>query len=276
MLSRKPDLAVEQSPLIWSRTPEFSLTYNGYSVAIPYVEYYLNDVIFAVRKKIADEHPQLCAELDIFLRQEAVHSQLHKRFNKHMFDNGHTALGPLVERLGAQLKEQRNSRSLAFNVAYCAGFESIATYAAKYLYERCNELFEDAAPGGANLLLWHVAEEFEHRSVCHDAFMAISGSYRIRIRGLLHAFFHVGGTFMAAERIVLAEYHKGLSSREKRLSLRRSRKLFWRQLCYVAPRMLVILLPGYDPARLQMPANIARALQFFESPAAIDERVPLS
>ena len=56
----------------------------------------------------------------------------------------------------------RAKRSLAFNVGYCGGFENAATFSSKYLLERCDSDFAGADPGGANLFLWHVAEEFEH------------------------------------------------------------------------------------------------------------------
>jgi hypothetical protein len=35
---RATDIRTDEGPLVWSRVPEFSIAYNGYSVVIPYVE----------------------------------------------------------------------------------------------------------------------------------------------------------------------------------------------------------------------------------------------
>jgi predicted metal-dependent hydrolase len=272
---REPDISPQSGSLVWSKVPEFSLAYNGYSVVIPYVEYYLNAVMKRVRQQYAATNPGLGAELAVFIKQETNHSRYHIRFNQRMFDAGIEGLKPLVDRLVSDLKLQLQTKSLAFNVAYCAGFESIATYDSRYIYEQCDELFEGADPHGANLLLWHVAEEFEHRCVCHDAFRAVSGNYVTRIHGLFYAFWHVGGAFVRAEQLVLDHHIKDLPESERRESLRRSKSLFWRQLRYVAPRMLKILLPWYDPGRLRVPRRIQAALDLFRSGDPITQRIPL-
>jgi uncharacterized protein len=165
----------------------------------------------------------------------------------------------------AELKKQRERRSLAFNVGYCVGFESIATFACRYLYEQCDEFFQEADPHGANLLLWHVAEEFEHRSVCHDAFRHVSGNYFIRVGALLYAFWHVWGAFKRAGDLVLEHHNRELPLEQRKASERRSAAIFRRQMLYLVPRMLRILVPYYDPAKLPGSPRIQAALQTYES-----------
>jgi uncharacterized protein len=275
MLARSPNIQPEQGELVWSKIPEFAMAYNGYSVVIPYVEHYLNKVMREVKDNHCADNPSLAGDLGVFIQQEAAHARTHVQFNKRMYEAGYEGLKPLVEQLVAELKEQREKRSLAFNTAYCAGFESIATYDSRYLFEECDEYFEGADPHGANLLLWHVAEEFEHRAVCHNAFAAVSGNYFMRIYGLLYAFWHVGGTFVRAEQLILEHHFKGMTEQERRRSSARSKSLFWRQLRYVAPRMLRIFLPGYNPARLKFPPRMKAALEFFQSADPISQRFRL-
>lgn len=269
---RAPDIQPEEGPLIWSKIPEFSMAYNGYSVVIPYVEYYLNKVMNRVRQECCADKPELKGALTAFVRQEINHARYHVRYNQRMFD-AVAELKPLIDQLVAELKLQRETKSLAFNAAYCAGFESIATFDSVYLHEQCDQYFAGADPHGANLLLWHVAEEFEHRTVCHDAFDAVSGNYFTRIHGLLYAFWHIGGTFMRAEDIVWKHYTRDLSAAEKKASSRLSKSLFWRQLRYVAPRMLRILLPWYNPAQVAVPPRIQAALEFYQAAGPIAQRV---
>jgi predicted metal-dependent hydrolase len=272
---RAPGIQLGEGRLLWSKVPEFAMAYNAYSVVIPYVEYYLNNVMNRVRLEHCADNPELKDQIGIFVKQEINHSRYHVEFNKRMFDEGIEGLQPLIEQLIADLKQQREQRSLAFNAAYCAGFESIATFDSKYLYEECDAMFDGADAHGANLLLWHVAEEFEHRTVCHDAFHAVSGRYFERLHGLLYAFWHVGGAFLRAEALVLKHYTKDLPEAERKASIRRSKALFWRQLRYVAPRMLRIFLPGYNPAQVEMSARIQAGLDFFHSTAPITQRVQL-
>jgi predicted metal-dependent hydrolase len=275
MIARKPDIRPDAGPLIWSRIPEFAITFNSYSVVIPYVEYYLNGVMGEVMANHCHDDPELREQLGIFIKQETYHSQFHHRFNKRMFDAGIGGLRELVETVQSELATLRQRRSLAFNAAYCAGFESIATYDARYLYEECDALFDGADPHGANLLLWHVAEEFEHRAICHEAFNAVSGNYFIRLCGLGYAFWHIGGTFLKAERLVHDHFLSGMSEAERRQSRRRAKRIFWRQMRYLAPRMLKILVPGYNPARLDTPDRIAAGLAFYRTTGPIAHH-PLS
>jgi uncharacterized protein len=276
MHPRAPGIELNAGELIWSKIPEFAMAYNGYSVVIPYVEHYLNTVMTQARNEHCGDNPALAEELAVFIKQETYHARYHMRFNQRMLDAGYNGLKELIDLVVSDLKQLREKRSLAFNLAYCAGFESIATYDAKYIWTRCDRYFKDAEPTGANLLLWHVAEEFEHRAVCHDAFMQVSGNYFTRIHGLVYAFMHIGGYFMRAEKLILQHHWQEMTKAERKASEKRSRKLFWRQIRYVAPRMLKIFLPGYNPAKLKVPGRIQKGLEFFNNSDRIATRVSLT
>jgi predicted metal-dependent hydrolase len=175
-------------------------------------------------------------------------------------------LKPLLRQVSNELQSIRSRHSLAFNAAYCAGFENSATFSAAYLMGPGLPLFEDADPAGANLILWHVAEEFEHRAVCHEAFHAVSSSYFLRIWGLAYAFVHVNYAFKRAGEVVFRIHRQGMSPAEVRASKRRFRKFLLGQLGYMVPRMLQLLHPRFDPAKLAVPAAIGAALDYFAGP----------
>src|SRR5262245_55842916 len=132
--SRVPDIGPEDGDFVWSRVPEFSLAYNGYSVMIPSVEYFLNNVMRQVAETCVERDPVFREVLLAFIRQEANHSRIHNRYNKRIYAMGIEGLEPLVKEFADHLTMLRDTRSLAFNAAYCAGFESVATYAAVYLF----------------------------------------------------------------------------------------------------------------------------------------------
>src|SRR5215475_6596217 len=127
MYVRTPAIRPDEGPLVWSKVREFSIAYCGYSAVIPYVEYYLNSIMSQVRREYCADKPELKQALDTFIKQETWHSKYHARFNDRLFEEGIEGLKPLIDRMVSELKTQRETRSLAFNAAYCAGFESIAT-----------------------------------------------------------------------------------------------------------------------------------------------------
>jgi uncharacterized protein len=270
MRVRTPKITLNAGPLLWSKTPEFAMTYVGASIVIPYVEFFLNSVMKQVAAEHGADHPQLKSDLAIFIKQEAAHAKYHHQFNRRVFDEI-PGLRAIADSMTADLKAMRDKHSIAFCAAYCAGFESIATYDAKYLYEHCDEFFADADPHGANLLLWHVAEEFEHRAVCLQAYRAVSGNYFRRVFGALYAFWHVGGAFLRAEKIVHEHFATGMSPCDREASWKRSKRLFRRHMRHLVPGILRVLVPGYDATKVAVPPKIDAALKFFESAESILE-----
>lgn len=265
LTARKPDFASPDATVNWSPVPEFAHINNGASVLIPYVEHYLNNVMNEVRAQHCADNPELAREIDEFIKQETVHARYHIAFNKQMFEAGYDGLKPLIDRTVQELQVMRKQRSLAFNVAYCAGFETTATFSARYALEACDAFFKGADSYGANLFQWHVAEEFEHRATCHRALHAVGGGYLIRMAGLAYSFWHINRIFNAAGRIVFARYREGMTPAEMRLSKRVQRRLVVRQMAYLLPRMLRLLNPRYDPQKLHVSDNIRRALEFYKS-----------
>jgi uncharacterized protein len=271
MILRKPKLSSTADTVIWSQVPEFSLYWNGASAVIPYVEFYLNNVMNEVRTLYGPANPKLKAELDIFISQERNHAQYHVAFNKRLYETGFEALKPLIETITNELKTMRETRSLAFNAAYCAGFENAATFSSKYLLEECDSEFTGADAGGANLFLWHVAEEFEHRSVCHDTLMSVSGSYFMRVAGAAYAFWHINHCFARAAAIIFDVYRKDMTEEERKASTKIVRQIKRKQTIYTLPRTFMLLNPFFDPARIKPSRKIQAALDFFASDVPIDE-----
>lgn len=269
LVARTPELDLDKAAIIWSRLPEFALFFNATSAAIPNVEHFLNNVINEVRLTVEARDPLLARELEVFIRQESNHTAYHNRFNKRLFDAGYADLKPVLRQISAELRDLRKTRSLAFCTAYCAGFENAATFSAQYLLEGCADMFDGAEPNGANLMLWHVAEEFEHRSVCHDAFHAVSGNYFLRIWGLLYAFWHINYSFARCRKVILAAYREGMDETQKRQSRARHRKVVLRQALHMLPRTLRLLSPWFHPRKLPVTPGVARALALFSQPGLV-------
>lgn len=271
MILRKPDIGTGSNRVVWSRVPEFANYWNGASAVIPYVEFYLNSVMNEVRQMVAADNPALKEHLDLFIAQERNHAQYHVKFNKRLFAAGFSALKPLIDTIVGELRTLRETRSLAFNVAYCAGFENAATFSSRYLLEECDADFAGADGEGANLFLWHVAEEFEHRAVCHQALHAVSDSYFMRIAGVTYAFWHINHSFARAAKVIFAVVRADMSPAERKASQRIVRAIRLRQFRYTLPRILLLLNPRFDPARIASTPRIDAALEYFRRPGPLRE-----
>ena len=155
-------------PLAWSPNAEFAAITNSGSPLTSAVEPYLNIVMSRVRDALPDSRAELKQQIDIFIRQEAYHYRLHDSFNRELYAAGYPGLKELADQLRADLKEMLEQRSLVWNLAYCTAFENLATFMAKFWFGMADDLLEGADPRGVALWKWHMAEEFEHRTVCHE------------------------------------------------------------------------------------------------------------
>ncbi|GLR67151.1 hypothetical protein GCM10010909_18320 [Acidocella aquatica] len=269
---RRPGIAFERgvTPILWSRDHEFAQFLNGVSVIIAPIEHLLNNVANEVRTKHCENNPALKEELELFIKQETNHTLYHNRFNKLLLDAGYD-IKPVIAKVTAELKEMRDKKSLAFCAAYCAGFENTATFTAKYVYEQCDKYFEGAEPSGANLWLWHISEEFEHRTSCHEAFNAVSGSYFLRIWGFLYSFWHVNHCFWRGTAVLLRKDRETMTASQRWASRFNQARNIARQFSWAIPRMLQLLSPAFDPAKMPIPPRIQAALDFFKTTDPINE-----
>ena len=273
MLVRKPEiLGSKPDDVIWSVEPEVALVFNAMSAVIPHVEHYLNNVIAEVRRNHCGDDPELARVLDDFIGQETEHSRLHMLFNRWLFEAGYEDLKPILKSVIEDYRKLRSEKaSVQFHAAYCAGFENSATFSAKYILGPGLKHFRGASSAGANLILWHVAEEFEHRAVCHDAFNKVSGNYFLRIWGLLYAFWHIMSAFKRAADVMFRVYRKDMTKAEKKASNRRLRKFLLGMFGYMLPRMLVLFSPGFDPSKMKVSDDIQDALDYFTAQGPISK-----
>jgi predicted metal-dependent hydrolase len=234
---------------IWNPArPEFSHVVNAGSLAMPYLEPYLIDTMRQARARTRD--PELIAEIDLYVGQEAAHFRQHQLFNKRLADLGYASVPKTEALLKQDYQRLGRDRSFAFNLAYAEGFEAMALAIGHMLIEDRVHLFGDGDPAVASLILWHFVEEIEHKCATYDVFKALDGRYRWRIWGLVYATVHIMARARHGYRALMIE--DGLwSDWRARLALY---ALLLRIFARLTPRLLRIMLPGYDPRRVADPA----------------------
>lgn len=246
--------------------PEWSHMVNGASLSMPYLEPFLIKNLREAQDFITDE--DLLADLRGFIGQEAQHYTNHRRYNEMLKSNGYPELAAVEESM-AEGYAQLSKRSLAWRLAYSAGFETMTMGLTEWLISNRDELFGDADPVVTSLILWHMVEETEHKSVAFDVFQAVSGSFLLRALGLVYGSLHVG--FLARRG------YRAMLKRDGRWNQWRSRLALWRMVgkffLNVGPAMLRGLKPNHHPDETTDPLWVA---QWSSAYAALDSsQLPL-
>ncbi len=243
--------------------PEWSALLNGLSLTMPYLEPFLIRTIREAAEQIEDA--DLTDEVRSFVEQEAQHFSQHRKFNELIKSKGYTVLAELEEEMEAYYQKLDGS-SLQKRMAYTSGFETMTIGLTRFLVNRRRWLFKGADPRVASLMLWHIVEEAEHKSVAVDAYRAVCPGYRAWAFGLFHGTFHVLSMSIRGAVTMLA--HDGRFNLVSKLRLAGLVASFlWTWL----PVLLRSLLPGHHPDHIEDPLWVHQWISEYET----SEGVPL-
>lgn len=220
--------------------PEFSHVASAFMAALPLLEPYFIHNVREGAKHVSD--PALREQVEGFVAQEARHAQQHRRFND-LLAQRYPELPRLERQIRERLDHSKRHHSLAFRLAYTAGYEAITYHLVCMMMEQRARWFRNADPNVLALLGWHAAEEVEHKSVAYDLFQAVSGSYWLRAHGLYAAFVNT-----IRELRVMTRYFLEVDGLlPQRASRRRLLGLRITLLTRLVPRFLAYLKPRYSP-----------------------------
>ena len=235
-------------PPLWNpEQHEWSHMVNGASLTMPYLEPFLNRTMREAMAAIDD--PDLREDIDGFVRQEAQHYTNHRRYNETLKANGYPELAEVEASFEADYAALEK-RSLQWRLAYSAGFETMTMGITEWLINDRAALFTGADPTVTSLVLWHMVEETEHKSVAFDVYQSVSGRYWLRLAGLLWGSLHVG---LMSRRAYIAMLKKDGQWRNFRSRLR-----LWKMVCRffvkAGAAMLDATRPTYHPDKRADPA----------------------
>jgi uncharacterized protein len=257
MIARNPRITFENALPHWAANHAFAQITNAGSTSLPYVETYLNKVVARAAQVIDD--PKLKQDIALFAAQEGNHYRQHRIFNKLLYGR-YPGLQALENGLGRDYERMLADLSLTTNAAYCEGFECLGIIHAEFFFERIDDLLQGADTRLVRLWKWHLAEEFEHRTVCYDVHYALGGGYVARVRGFLRALRHLGRYGKSVSAYLLRVDRCGMSGAERRRSVRLEKRYRARLLRFALPRLLYVLSPFYDPRAKRAPRGAAELL----------------
>src|SRR5690606_28715712 len=149
-------------------------------------------------------------------------------------------------------------------LAYSEGFEAMGSSSAEVFFTELDDYLEGADESAAALWKWHLAEEFEHRSVCYDVYKPLYGhglrSYLYRLYGFVYAVAHIGSHVKRVNAYLLGQDRRNLSETEQASSVERQQQVKRRIARASLPRLLKVFSPFYDPACKRAPLGMAQYL----------------
>lgn len=260
---RKVRLDFTDSEARWNpRHEQFAYLVNAISTLLPYLERFLVDCVDGAIDDVPESMTQLRQEMADFCYQERRHNANHVLFNRMIARSGYAdALAAGERRLDRYYTELR-SRDDRFGLAWCEGFETVAPFVGVFMFEHGEEfgLSDWSDPTNA-LWLWHMSEEFEHRTVCNEAYEELHGHYPTRIRGLWSATTHLFVYSVPLAWRMAQQDWADLPRRQRLRNQRRFASMLVRLSAYIAPRLIGrAMRPGYDPAGMTPPAGMQELL----------------
>ena len=169
-------------PRYWfNGNPVVTHNFNGYNLMFPEFERFFVRSVSYFRTHIKD--PELLQQIHGFSAQEIKHAQAHQDYFRVLQRQGYHFRGflKLYSRYVGWLEKHTSPR---LRLALTAATEHYTASIAGILVSH-PEIFEDVCAPMKKLLVWHSAEEIEHRSVAFDVMQAVGIGYRTRMIAFL-------------------------------------------------------------------------------------------
>ncbi len=185
---RSPRISFADVPRRWlAGDPIATHLVNAINLLFPLGERFFVRSVHRFADELDD--PQLEARVRGFAKQEGHHARSHEELFAVLEAQGFdlTRFLKVYQRVCYDWVERASPRKL--RLATTAASEHFTALLARDVIE--NRIFDSAAPAVRKLLLWHAAEELEHKSVAFDVLQAVAPGWGWRAAGLA-----VGGSLL--------------------------------------------------------------------------------
>ena len=272
MKVRHPNFDFSDLDPHWCDNPEQAQMINAGNIIPAYIEPFLIRVLRKARQEldsVADA--ELIADMEIFNKQEAQHLKMHASVLNMLRANGYEDMRPIEEAYIADFERFLNKKSLRWLLAYCEGFEAFGSNTAeKWVDGAVASDIPGADPLVVELFRWHLAEEYEHRTVCsrlykrlgHDGGPVIA--YFRRLYGLFYAAIHMAKYSNRLQKFLIEKDREKMTAEERAASEARLKVAKKAAKAMPSLRNFVrILSPRYDPQSTPAPKFLDAALQAY-------------
>jgi predicted metal-dependent hydrolase len=273
MQVRTPNWDFSKVRAHWARDHEFAQIQNAASTIPAYIEPYLVKVMVKAKAALDPKNERLHRELAVFIKQEMQHCKQHLRFNEALRDSGYPEILRIEKKYESDYNEFLEKKSLRFNCAYSEGFEAMSAVGVTAFFEEFDDYFAGADPEPVEMWKWHLAEEYEHRTVAHEVYHALFGknklvAYVYRVWAFFYAVRHIRAHQERVLECLLEKDRRGMTAEQIAASQARVamvRKTFNRR---AGEHLRQIVSPFYDPANRAAPRGVEAYLSRYAPQAA--------
>ena len=233
---------------------------NGINLLFPLGERFFVRAVRHFADRIDD--PELQQQVKGFVGQEVRHGLEHERFFEVLEAQGYDirTFLRIYERIAFDGLEKLFSPKMGLSVT--VALEHFTATLAEGALTR--DFLQHAHPTMRDLLLWHAAEELEHKAVAFDVLKQVDDSYALRIAGLLMASATLVPFWFSAA-VMLMHQDRDVSLPLLLADRRRVRQVERKDGGRLAAAFVEYLRPGFHPNDRD-DGHLARA--FFEAYSA--------
>ncbi|MCC6644706.1 MAG: metal-dependent hydrolase [Polyangiaceae bacterium] len=179
----------------------FTHVSNGVNLLFPAGERFFVRSVRHFEARLDD--PRLRAEVRAFYGQEGSHTKAHEDVIERLREQGYEVDRFLrfYEWLAYGVIERLSTPAL--RLAATAAAEHFTAIMAEDALER--RVLDAAHPAMRELLLWHAAEEIEHRAVAFDVLAQVAPGYLTRMGGLAYATVTLAGFWALGTAMLLRQ-----------------------------------------------------------------------
>lgn len=266
MRVRQPSIDFSEVVPRWTTNGEFAQSFNALSTVPAYIEPYLISVMRKAKEKLGPGDEELLADIEIFIKQEAQHFKLHRAYNQRLREvGGYDGVLPLEQRYEADYDRFLAKRPLRFNVGYTEGFEAIGSAGAEFWVDYAQKVLGQVDPATLELWSWHLAEEYEHRTVCHRLYHRLYGGgptkgYVTRILTFLYSVWHIEAHTTRVMNHLVAQDQRAMTPEDAAASAARAKEVTRNRRKNLWTTVKRVARPSYDPATLPPPRRLEQVL----------------
>ena len=260
MQVRHPDFDLSTSTPHWGDHAEAVTVVNAGGIIPGAIEGYMIRLMHRVKRELDPVGDSaLLADIEVFNKQEGQHLRVHNAYLEMLRVGGYPRIREFEADFAADLDRFLATESLAWNLGYSEGFESTgAAMASAWVDGAIQELCGDHGSVPMEIWRWHLAEEFEHRSVVHDVLHRLFGpdeALALRTAGSDFGRDHFGNHTAAAAAYMFEIDRADLAPAELAESIERETDA-WIGLGLAAGDGLQwVYRPDYDPSTIAAPLD---------------------
>jgi predicted metal-dependent hydrolase len=233
---------------------------NAINLFFPEGERFFVRSVRRFEKEIQD--PELRAQIRHFYAQEVRHAHAHERWFDSLREQGYPIDG-MVKAVTRVLKDRRpNHPELALSIT--VALEHYTAVMADLVYT--DPFFARMDPAMRSLLMWHAAEEIEHKAVAFDVMKKLRPSYALRMSGFFVATVGLIGFWGVGTAVLLKHDRLPLSKLWRDMREVLSNGILGRKIFFSALRSYMAF--DFHPMQKQDDPAVAEFLSKFEEELA--------